>query len=507
MEDGRVEFVPKSAENTYFAWLRNIQPWCISRQLWWGHQIPAWYGEDGEIFVAETETEAYALAEKHYGKRVELTRDPDVLDTWFSSALWPFSTLGWPDKTPDFEKYYPGNVLVSGFDIIFFWVARMMMMGLEFTGKAPFKTVLMHGMVRDQNGQKMSKTKGNVIDPIGMIDEFGADATRFALMALAPVGRDVKIGPQQIGTFRNFITKIWNAARYCEMNGATLPEGFNPDSVSHALNRWMVNEVRKAKADADAAMATYRLNDMAMGLYQFVWGSFCDWYLELSKPIVNGEDEAAKAETLATMAWALAQILKMLSPFMPYVTEELWAHFGFSQKLLLEESWPTIGAPLVDDPAVAETDWLVKLISTVRSLRSELRVNAGEKIPLVIGHAEGDVPVWLVRHSALIEKLARVTTPTITTESVPPKGSVAAVIPQATVILPLAGVIDLDAERVRLKKEIAKIDDEIAKVNAKLGNENFVSKAPEEVIDEHRERLETNREAKAKLESALKMLA
>ncbi len=505
VEDGSVQFQPKSAENTYFAWMRNIQPWCISRQLWWGHQIPAWYGEDGKIFVGETEAEAQAEADKHYGKPAQLTRDPDVLDTWFSSALWPFSTLGWPEKTPDLARYYPGDVLVSGFGIIFLWVARMIMMGIEFMGEPPFKTVFMHGMVRDAQGAKMSKTKGNVIDPLGMIDDLGADALRFTLINLSTLGRDLKMGPQQVENSRNFITKIWNAARYCEMNNATSCAGFDPAAVKHPLNRWIVNEVKKTSQNVREAVDSYRLNEGSAALYQFVWGSYCDWYLEFTKPILTGSDEAVKAETRATTAWVLAQTLRMLHPFMPFVTEELWSQFGFSDKLLIAETWPELGAP-VADTAIDEVSWLVELITAVRSLRAELRVNPAEKIRLLLGDAKGDVAGRIVRNKDLIERLARVVDPAVTTEAAP-KGAVATVIRDATVILPLAGVIDIEAERGRLAKEIERLDSEIAKVDAKLSNDNFVAKAPEEVIEEHKERRAEATETKAKLTSALKMLA
>ena len=438
-----------------------------------------------------------------------LTRDPDVLDTWFSSALWPFSTLGWPekmpDKTPDLAHYYPGTVLVSGFDIIFFWVARMMMMGLEFMGEVPFKTVAMHGMVRDATGQKMSKTKGNVIDPLGMVDDLGADALRMALMALNVPGRDLRIAPPQVEKYRNFITKIWNAARYCEMNGCVPVAGFDPGKVAHPLSKWIVNEVRKVTASVDESLESLRLNDMAMALYHFVWGSFCDWYLELTKPVLNGTDEAAKAETRAVMAWTLEQMLRLLHPLIPFVTEELWQKFGFSTKLLMEESWPQPGA-MVQDEAIAEIDWLVEIITAVRSLRAELHINPGEKIRLLLGEVKPGVTDRLARHRELIERLARVTTPEVTAEAAP-KGSVTSVITDTTVILPLAGVIDLEAERARLAREIGKLEEEIARIDARLGNDNFVAKASEDVLEEHKERREENAETKSKLEAALKMLA
>ncbi|MGB1877031.1 MAG: valine--tRNA ligase, partial [Rhodospirillaceae bacterium] len=324
VEDGKTQFVPKQWENTYFQWMRNIQPWCVSRQLWWGHRIPAWYGPDGQFFVEETEADALAAAKAHYGKHVELTQDPDVLDTWFSSGLWPFSTLGWPDKTPELDRYYPGDVLVTGFDIIFFWVARMMMMGLHFMGEVPFKEVYIHALVRDEKGQKMSKSKGNVMDPLELCDKYGTDSVRFTLAAMAAQGRDIKLAEQRIAGYRNFITKIWNAARFCEMNECAPSATFDPTKVTTTLNRWIVSKAVEAGNAVAAAIEAYRFNEGADALYHFTWHTFCDWYLEFAKPVFQGEDEAAKAETRATAAWALDQILIFGQPIMPFVTEELW---------------------------------------------------------------------------------------------------------------------------------------------------------------------------------------
>ncbi|MGB6086571.1 valine--tRNA ligase, partial [Parvibaculum sp.] len=326
VERGETVFVPKNWEKTYFEWMRNIQPWCISRQLWWGHRIPAWYGPDGHVFVAYSDEEAAAEAEKHYGKAVELRRDEDVLDTWFSSGLWPFSTLGWPDETPELKRYYKTDVLVTGFDIIFFWVARMMMMGLHFMKEVPFHTVYIHALVRDEKGQKMSKTKGNVIDPLKLIDEYGADALRFTLTAMAAQGRDIKLATSRVEGYRNFGTKLWNAARFCEMNECARVEGFDPAAVQQTVNQWIAGEVARTASEITAALEAYRFNDAANAAYRFVWNVFCDWYLEFIKPLLMGEDEAAKAETRATAAWVLDQILLMLHPFMPFITEELWQH-------------------------------------------------------------------------------------------------------------------------------------------------------------------------------------
>src|SRR5690606_34796405 len=344
VEDGRTKFVPKNWEKTYFEWMRNIQPWCISRQLWWGHQIPAWYGPDGEVFVEETENLALAAAQRHYGTRVNLERDPDVLDTWFSSALWPFSTLGWPDKTPELERYYPTDVLVTGFDIIFFWVARMMMMGLYFMKEVPFHDVYIPALVRDEKGQKMSKSKGNVMDPLELIDAYGADALRFTLAAMAAQGRDIKLARSRVEGYRNFATKLWNAARFAEMNECVRVKGFDPTSAKLTVNRWIAGETERTAKAVTAALVEYKFNEAASAIYEFTWGIFCDWYLEFVKPVLNGSDTEAKSETRAMVAWALDQVLKLLHPFMPFITEELWAHMvehGIKRDAMLALSpWP-----------------------------------------------------------------------------------------------------------------------------------------------------------------------
>src|SRR6476659_2388879 len=345
---GRTVFVPKNWENTYFHWMENLQPWCISRQLWWGHQIPAWYGPDAEIFVAEDEAQAAALAKKHYGEGVALTRDEDVLDTWFSSALWPFSTLGWPDDTAEVKRYYPTDVLVTGFDIIFFWVARMMMMGLHFMKEAPFSTVHIHRLVRDEKGAKMSKSKGNVIDPLELIDAYGADALRFALARGAAHSHDIKLSPQLVETNRNFATKLWNACRFAEMNGCEKPDGFDPTAAKETLNRWIAHETSRATREVSEAIEGYRFNDAANAIYRFVWNVYCDWYVELAKPVLMGEEGAAKAETRAMTAWARDEILKLLHPFMPFITEELWAVTAKRDGLLVLAEWPRKAGGLSD---------------------------------------------------------------------------------------------------------------------------------------------------------------
>ncbi|MCE9649343.1 MAG: valine--tRNA ligase [Parvibaculum sp.] len=505
VEKGDTQFVPKNWEKTYFEWMRNIQPWCVSRQLWWGHRIPAWYAEDGEIFVAYDEDEAQAAAEKHFGKKVTLKRDEDVLDTWFSSALWAFSTLGWPDETPELARYYKTNVLVTGFDIIFFWVARMMMMGLHFKHEVPFKDVYIHALVRDEKGQKMSKTKGNVIDPLKLIDEYGADALRFTLTAMAAQGRDIKLATNRVEGYRNFGTKLWNAARFCEMNECARVEGFDPKALKQNVNKWIVGEVARVAANITTEIDGYRFNEAAGSAYRFVWNVFCDWYLELIKPLLLGDDDAAKAETRATAAWVLDQILLILHPFMPFMTEELWATTaGPTRKSLLAVApWPELTG-LNDADADAEMGWVIRLISDIRSVRAEMNVPAGAKIPMLIKGASAENLARLARHWDLIVRLARLSSADAT-ETVP-AGALQMVLDEATVLLPIADVVDLKAETARLAKELGKLEGEIGKIDAKLGNEKFIASAPEQVVEEQRERKADAEAAKAKLTVALKML-
>ena len=392
VESGRIRFVPKHWEHTYFEWMKNIQPWCISRQIWWGHRIPAWFGPDGTFFVEMTEKEARAAARDHYGEDVELSQDTDVLDTWFSSALWPFSTLGWPERTAELERYYPTSVLVTGFDIIFFWVARMAMMGLRFQDEIPFETVYIHALVRDARGQKMSKSKGNVLDPLELIEEYGADALRFTLTALAAQGRDIKLSPGRIAGYRNFVTKIWNASRYAQMNGCA-PEGtFEPGSVSLTVNRWIVGEVAVAATEAEEAILAYRFNDAAQALYRFTWNTFCDWYIEFTKPILDTGTETEKAETRATMAWTLDTLLHLLHPIMPFVTEELWEALAPEDAprghLLIDGRWPDLSASSVASDAKAEMDWVVRAVSTIRAVRAEINVPPGARLGLIVRGSE-----------------------------------------------------------------------------------------------------------------------
>ena len=506
VEDGRTQFVPEQWTNTYYAWMRNIEPWCISRQLWWGHQIPAWYGPDGKYFVAETAAEAEAEANKHYGKAVELKRDEDVLDTWFSSALWPFSTLGWPKDAAELKRYYPTDVLVTGFDIIFFWVARMMMMGMHFMKDVPFRKIYIHALVRDEKGQKMSKTKGNVIDPLDVIAKYGCDALRFTLATMSTPGRDIKLATSRIEGNRNFATKIWNAARFCEMNECKWVEGFNPATTKHMVNQWIVGETKLAADKIASLLDDYRFDLASSAAYDFVWNNFCDWYLEFTKPIIGGSDEAAKAETRATTAWVLGQILHLLHPFMPYITEELWEQFVGSQSMLIGAAWPVLSDSVVKKEAQSEIDWLIRLISSVRTVRAELNVPAGAKIRLEVKDANTTTQKMLETHANVIERMARLSGAPVIVTAVA-KGSAQTVVGEATLILPLADVIDLEQERARLAKEAAKWADEIRKVDVKLANKDFVDRAPPEVLEEHHER-KTNAEAMiAKIEAARKSLA
>ncbi|NBN78033.1 valine--tRNA ligase [Microvirga tunisiensis] len=527
VREGRTRFVPSNWDKTYYEWMENIQPWCVSRQLWWGHQIPAWYGPDGKVFVEKSEAEALAAASAFYGKPVEVTdteaaiasweagagdkvllhRDEDVLDTWFSSALWPFSTLGWPDKTPELARYFPTSVLITGFDIIFFWVARMMMMSLHFMKTEPFETVYIHALVRDEKGQKMSKSKGNVIDPLKLIDEFGADALRFTLAAMAAQGRDIKLATSRVGGYRNFATKLWNAARFAEMNGCRRVAGFDPARATRTLNRWIATEVGRCAEDVTAALEGYRFNDAANAVYRFVWNTYCDWFLELAKPVFNGDDEAAKAETRATAAWALDEILKILHPFMPFLTEELWERLGEEtgkpDQLLMLTRWP---APaLVDTAAADEINWLVNLITEIRSVRSEMNVPAGAQIPVVVVGANATTQARLATHEAAILRLARAET--LGQAQDLPKGAAQIIYGEATVCLPLAGVIDLAAEQARLSKELGKIAEEMGRIEKKLSNPAFIEKAREEVVEGEREKLAELSERKAQTELALSRLA
>ncbi len=507
VETGKTVFVPKQWENTFFAWMRDIQPWCISRQLWWGHQIPCWYSEDGKEFVAETEAEAQAAARAQYGRDVTLTRDEDVLDTWFSSGLWPFSTLGWPEQTKELARYYPGDVLVTGFDIIFFWVARMMMQGIHFMDDVPFHTVYIHGLVRDERGQKMSKSKGNIIDPLELIEKYGADALRFAICALTGPGRDVKLGASRVEGYRRFVTKLWNAARFCEMNAVRPDPSFDPARASLPLTRWILDAINGAISEATAALEAYRFDEYAAACYRFTWDTFCDWFVEFAKPVLNEGDTPAAQEVRATAAYVLGTLLRLLHPAMPFVTEELWDRFGYGEPCsLIRTAWP--GPVSVADAATAreELDWVVRLISVVRSVRTEMNVPPATQTPILLRDAAPEV---LARGQAWIDAIRLLARASALQplQGEMPKGSAQATLDGATVILPLADAIDLGAERVRLAKERDKAAGEARKIAQKLDNADFVRRAPEEVVEENRERLAAAQAEIARLELALQRIA
>jgi len=538
VRDGRTVFVPRNWETTYFNWMENIQPWCISRQLWWGHQIPAWYGPakdragldytNWHPFVAESGSQALADASEYYGmpahiepgeraatqygssrstnlNSIPLWRDEDVLDTWFSSALWPFSTLGWPDQTKELARYYPTDALVTGFDIIFFWVARMMMMGLHFMQEVPFHTVYIHALVRDERGAKMSKSKGNVIDPLALIDEYGADALRFTLAAMAAQGRDIKLSTQRVEGYRNFATKLWNACRFAEMNHCAIVPGFDPKSAVQTLNRWIAHETAKASREITEAIEGYRFNEAAGAAYRFVWNIFCDWYVELTKPVLQAGGDAAREETRAMVAWVRDQILTLLHPFTPFVTEELWNVTGERghprASLLALADWPRHEA-LDDFAAEAEIGWVVDLISAIRSLRAEMNIAA--EIPIVLIGVRPDTAARAQRWAESIRQLARVSE--ISNAASVPRGAVQLIIRGEVAALPLAGIIDFAAENARLQKEMARVVADIARIDAKLANPDFLSRAPEEVVEGEREKREEAQTRRSKIKEALERL-
>jgi valyl-tRNA synthetase len=507
VRSGKIKVVPKTWEKTWFNWLENIQPWCVSRQLWWGHQIPAWYDENGNAYVAETEEEAQAEA----GAGVTLRRDPDVLDTWFSSALWPFATIGWPEQTETLRRHYPNDVLISGFDIIFFWDARMAMQGIHFMGEVPWKTLYLHGLVRDSKGQKMSKSKGNTVDPLGLIDKYGADALRFTLAALESQGRDIKLDEKRIEGYRNFATKLWNAARFCQANGIGASGSIEPPRAELTVNRWIVGETVKTVQALDLAMAELRFDECANTLYHFVWGSFCDWYLELIKPVLSPspsgegtgvgeagsaaapsdmphpnpspEGEGLQEETRAVAGWVLDQILVMLHPFMPFITEELWNSLGERPYPLILAKWPMPDARALDPEAGPEVDWLIRVVGGIRAARTELGVPPGARLPLHVRDASAATQERLSRHGAALQRLARIAGVSFDASS---GGAAQLVVDEATYILPLEGVIDIEAERARLAKALQAAEKERDGLAARLGNPSFVERAKPEAVEKAR---------------------
>ncbi|MDO6731513.1 valine--tRNA ligase [Marinovum sp. 2_MG-2023] len=500
VREGEVKILPESGEKVYYNWLENIEPWCISRQLWWGHQIPVWFDADGNQYCAATEAEAQAKA----GADVALTRDPDVLDTWFSSGLWPIGTLGWPEDTEALKKYFPTSTLITGQDIIFFWVARMMMMQLAVVDQIPFDTVYLHGLVRDAKGKKMSKSTGNVIDPLEIIDEYGADALRFTNAAMASLGGVLKLDMQRIAGYRNFGTKLWNAARFAEMNGAVGSDGTIPDAT-FAVNKWIIGETAQVRGVVDKALEEFRFNDAAQALYAFVWGKVCDWYVEFSKPLLLDGDDATKLETQKVMGWVIDQCLILLHPIMPFITEELWGTLADRQTMLVHTDWPTYGADLVDADADREMNWVIEVIETTRSVRAQMHVPAGLHVPVLVTQMDEAGKAAWARNETLIKRLARIDS--LTEVDAFPKGCATLPVTGATFGLPLADIIDVDAEKARLEKTLGKLAKELGGLRGRLKNPKFAQSAPEEVVEETRANLAAREEEEAKLKDALKRLS
>lgn len=505
VEDGDMQFVPKSYEKTYFEWMRNIQPWCISRQLWWGHQMPIWYGPDDEIFCEENEEEAKAAAAKHYGKEVELTRETDVLDTWFSSGLWAFSTMGWPDETEFLKTFYPTSVLVTGFDIIFFWVARMMMMSMYMMKRVPFKKCYIHGLVRDEQGRKMSKSKGNTVDPMETIEKYGADALRFFMAAMETQGRDINLSDSRIQGYRNFATKLWNAARFCEMNECYSVKDFDVTSAKLEISKWIMAKAKEASAEVTENLNNFRFSDAANAVYQFIWGTFCDWYIELIKPIFYGENADEIKEIRAVTAWTLDRILVMLHPFMPFITEELWDNLTIRSGKLIHAAWPT--DETVNGADKNEIDRAIDIISAIRSLRSAMNLPAGAKLHAFVKDAAAETLSVVERQKALICKLARLEELDALGNREVTKDMVQTVSREAAILIPLKGVVDFKAERARLQKELETLNKNLEGYSRKLNNESFVAKAPAAVVAEEKRRQAEAQENKAKVEEALARIA
>jgi valyl-tRNA synthetase len=556
---GRTKIIPPSGEKTYYHWLENIEPWCISRQLWWGHQIPVWYGpkknadgslsNDGsfESFCAASPQAAIELAHRYYGpdsrvrigmfdgeqppvgdgrrqpilvgvgaepvpgsKGVEfqsvipINRDHDVLDTWFSSGLWPIGTLGWPDPTPELARYFPTSVLVTGQDILFFWVARMMMMQLAVVNDIPFHTVYLHGLVRDAKGKKMSKSLGNVIDPLEIIDQYGADSLRFANAAMASLGGVLKLDTQRIAGYRNFSTKLWNACRFAEMNGVW--EGHvtsaTPPAATATANRWIIGEAARVRVEVDAALAEYRFDHAANALYAFVWGKVCDWYVEFAKPLFDGD---AAAETRATMGWVLDQCMILLHPMMPFITEELWQTTGNRAKMLVHTDWPAYGEELVDAASMREMTWAISLIEDIRSARAQMHVPVGLKLDMLqLSLDDAGRTAW-ARNEALIRRLARIES--LAEAAQAPKGAITIAVEGGTFAIPLEGVIDIAEEKARLTKTLEKLEKDLNGLRGRLSNPAFLASAREEVVDETRDKLEQGEDEAGKLRAALARLA
>ncbi|HEY0595907.1 valine--tRNA ligase [Sphingopyxis sp.] len=475
VRDGRINIVPKTWEKTFFNWMENIQPWCVSRQLWWGHRIPAWYAEDGRIFVAETEEEAQAEA----GEGVALTRDKDVLDTWFSSALWPFATLGWPENSELLKRHYPNDVLISGFDILFFWDARMAMQGMEFMGDVPWKTLYLHGLVRAPDGAKMSKSKGNVVDPLGLIDQYGADALRFFMSAMESQGRDIKMDDARLAGYRNFATKLWNAARFCEANGISASTSFEAPAATLPVNRWIIGEVAATVAAMETAFAAYRFDEAANAIYSFAWDRFCDWYLELIKGAIDDE-------TKAVAGWVLDQILVMLHPFMPFITEELWTGLGDRADYpLITAKWP---APndVRDEEADDQIELVIECVRKVRAARSEMNIPPGTRMECYVAGGSVENQQALKANWTAVSKLARIDWSDLPSSDLGKDNALQVTVADMTIALQLEGVIDIAAERDRLTKALAAAAKERDGLAGRLNNPSFVERAKPEAVEKAR---------------------
>ncbi|MBR1600375.1 MAG: valine--tRNA ligase [Alphaproteobacteria bacterium] len=504
VHEKEMEFVPATYEKTYFEWMNNIQPWCISRQLWWGHQMPIWYGPDETIFCEETVEQAQAAADKHYGKHVELRRETDVLDTWFSSGLWAFSTLGWPENTEHLQTFYPTSVLVTGFDIIFFWVARMMMMSMYAMKRVPFKKCYIHGLVRDEQGRKMSKSKGNTVDPMETIEKYGADALRFFMASSETQGRDINLSDSRIQGYRNFATKLWNAARFCEMNECYLVKDFDITSAKLDINKWIIAKAKEATKDVTESLNSYRFAEAANAVYQFVWGTFCDWYIELSKPVFYGESTEDIKENRAVASWVLDRILTILHPFMPFVTTELWNNLTSRSQKLIKAPWP-LNEQISENDKYA-IDWSIDLITAIRSLRSSMNLPAGAKLTAYVKTNDTDLQI-MKKQNKLICTLARLESINALENTEITKDMVQTVSRDATILIPLKGVVDFAAERERLNKELDVLNKNLDGYARKLGNESFVAKAPAKVVEEEKRRQAEALENKAKVEEALARIA
>ncbi|MDC1260759.1 valine--tRNA ligase [Pseudomonadota bacterium] len=504
VKEERTKFVPRNWDKTFFEWMNNIQPWCVSRQLWWGHRIPAWFGPDNKIFVESNQTDAEKAAEEYYGKKVILTQDEDVLDTWFSSALWPFSTLGWPDKTPDLEKYYPTSVLVTGFDIIFFWVARMMMMGIHFMDKeVPFKEIYIHALVRDDKGQKMSKSKGNVLDPLVLSEQYGADSLRFTLTAMAAQGRDIKLSEERIAGYRNFSTKIWNGCKFLEFNDCILDLNTNLNEIHLPVNKWIVHLHNQLNIKVKASIQDYKFNDAADVIYQFIWKDYCDWYIEFIKPIlVNNNDQTSMIETRFVSINVMKNVLLMLHPIMPYVTEEIFEKLFKSPQLVISSAWPEL--MFKDLNLTNSIDLSIKLISEVRSLRVEKNIPLKSRPNLILKNVNLDKKQFISDNTDLITNLAKLDKITFSNiDNNQNDNFIVSTVDEITLMIPLEGLFDLELEKNRLNKELSNIKSEIEIINKRINNSNFINKAPSEIVEEVKKKQNIFFKKKEEIEKAL----